>query len=300
MNTYRSQGLRNAVLLVALAVVPQLAAASLRDKNICPSLANNVGMPAGSVVPDVCYSGFGCTVGLRGDWLDLTDRVSITWARGTAANGPLPRVSIGSAGAEPQARGFCVPPSNKTREGYVEVLLQDIAITGDFKLTVHRPGLGGVTRDSNELTITIRDGTRFLNPLATNNGIAVATAGTERILELRGRGLENLRVRPGVTQPFAPPPPARPSAPTPGRASLQATAANLRTAPALAARSGLELSRTVVEEAPFEVLSARYDVVRLKVKVLRPGLVSLGDYLEFAAGDPAINRDFGWPEIEVR
>lgn len=286
-------------LLLAVSLVPLTAWAGIRDKNVCPSLGNDVDVPAGRVVEDVCYSGFRCTVGLRGDWLDLTDRVSIGALQGQPFLPSYPRVSIGSAGADPQARDACVPPSNKTREGYVAIEVQDIAVTGGFKLTVHRPGMGGITRDSNEMLLTIRDGTRFFNPLATASGPASVPAGIERIVELRGRGLDNVRLKPGIRQPF-PPATSGSSVAPPRGTSLQSAAAGLRANVDVTARSSQALSQMTFEPAPFEVVSARYDVVRLKVKILRPGLVSLGDYLEFAAGDPAINRDLGWPQIEVR
>ena len=289
--------------LLAITMVPPLAQAAVRDSNVCPAVQNGLSMQAGKTLPDVCYSGFSCVIGLRDDWLDLTDTVTVRRPNnGRLYVGQTPRASIQSAGAEPRANNPCVPPSNKSREGYVAVELETIPGVGDLLIEAHRPGLGGVTRDSSEFRFEIRDGARFLNPSATANGPAVVTAGTERTIELRGRGLENLRVKAGVRQPFPAPAGAGSGAGQARPPGINALADRVRANSTVAARGMTDISRANLnlEPEPFEILSARYDVVRLKVNVLRPGLVSLGDYLEFAAGDPAINRDLGWPQIDVR
>ena len=41
-------------------------------------------------------------------------------------------------------------------------------------------------------------------------------------------------------------------------------------------------------------------MVRLQIKFDRQGIFSLGDYLEFTGGEPDINRDLGWPLIDVK
>lgn len=282
-----------AAVLVAMSM-PALAA--IRDSNICPSLANAVEIEAGRTIPDVCYSGFFCYVGLRGDWLDLTDEVDIIGLS------PLPRVSIDETGADPRSHG-CAPPSNRTREGFVVVRIQDITSLGRYRIKVSRVGNVGINRHSNSHEIEVRNGGNYLDLLSVNRQPFSMRAGPAREVELKGRGLELLRVKTGVGQPFPEASGTRTAPAAPGR-GIAAAAAAMRT-PISSARLPANAQVVSLEPAPFEIISARYDSVRIRVHILRPGIVRLEDYFEFASvrGVPtvaAINDDLGWPRFDVR
>jgi hypothetical protein len=69
--------------------------------------------------------------------------------------------------------------------------------------------------------------------------------------------------------------------------------------------AGLRASATPQQLAALQIpavsiVSKSYDRLSLQVNFDRQGTISLADYLEFTVGDPAINRDLGWPSIEVR
>lgn len=293
---------RVATALVLLLASPPLMAL---DHNVCPRFENHVETPAGREVPDVCYAGFRCVVGLRGDWLDVTDRVSI----GTtsmdmptflSAQRRTPRVSIGEAGADVRARESCVPPSRKSREGYVAIEVEDIAVTGWLRVTAARPGPLGVGRHQDGVDVEFRDGRHFLHTQPGYGRSFTVTAGRVVDLQLTGRGLDKLRVKAGVRQPF-PVDSARSGTGTRAPGNAAAIAAMGRGGGGGVSRELPAGARAIsLEPAPFEIVSKRFDSATVRVNVLRDGSVDLGDYFEFADADPAINRDFGWPQLLVR
>ncbi|PZO10152.1 MAG: hypothetical protein DCF27_03700 [Lysobacteraceae bacterium] len=269
-------------------------------------MGNSVQIEAGRTIPDVCYTGFDCIAGLRGHWLDLTDTV-LLHTDGPVYPGAKTRVSIAETGADIRAREQCVPPASKTRQGYVAIRLEDIVTPGNHILEVKRIGNIGLNRHSDSIPLEIRNGGNFLNLSASGRQPFTAPAGQVRELDIAGRGLQQLRVKAGVRQPF----PAAVSSPSPGAAPAPGSGT---LAGRMAARVGNGTAATLPVNAqqitfdpkPFEIVSARFDSVRIRVNVLRAGTVNLEDYFEFVPPSPgivvtpAINNDFGWPRIEVQ
>jgi len=275
-----------AVVLSALALLPWSAHAALSDSRVCPKLSPEISAPAGVRVPEVCYSGFNCTVGMRGDWLDITNRVTMgpttpPTPTHAAANA---EASIAVRGTEIRASNACVPVSHRDREGYVAVLLEEVKGVGKARVTAIRPGFAGVGTDSNSVELEVRDGTHYLHPV--QRAALGARVGEAKTIELTGRGLQDIRVKPRAAANV-------PAAPRSGASRMPSTIANLR-GPATVQQL-LSLPAPAVS-----IVSRSYDRLSLQVNLDRQGTISLADYLEFSVGDPAINRDLGWPFIEVK
>lgn len=290
--------LRVSTALLFLLVSPPLLAV---DHNVCPRFENQVELPAGRDVPDVCYAGFKCVVGMRGHWLDITDKVTLSQVPSrplTFLSGSrYPRASIGEKGADVRARESCVPASNHSREGFVVVEIEDITVSGWLRVSASRMGALGLGRDSDTVEVEFRDGRHFLHTLPNYGRSLTVTAGRPVDLQLTGRGLDKLRVKAGVRQPF--PETQRPVANTRPPAGISGAAAAIRDAGSIRdLPAGARL--VTLDPAPFEILTARFDTAQVRVNILRAGTVDLGEYFEFADADPAINRDFGWPQVLVR
>ena len=275
-----------AVALSALTLLPWSAHAALSDSRVCPKLSPEISAPAGVQVPEVCYSGFNCTVGMRGDWLDITNRVTMgpttpPTPTHAAANA---EASIAARGTEIRASNACVPVSHRDREGYVAVLLEEVKGVGKARVTAIRPGFAGVGTDSNSVELEVRDGTHYLHPV--QRAALSARIGEAKTIELTGRGLQDIRVKPRASANV-------PAAPRSGASRMPSAIANLR-GPATVQQL-LSLPAPAVS-----IVSRSYDRLSLQVNFDRQGTISLADYLEFAVGDPAINRDLGWPSVEVR
>lgn len=274
--------------LSMVVLVPWTAYAALSDSKVCPKLSPEISAPPGVQVPEVCYSGFNCTVGMRGDWLDITNKVQI---RGTFdptigqmdANA---KASIAARGDEIRASNACVPVSQKDREGYVAVLLEEVKGYGSARVTAFRPGLAGLGTDSNSVDIAVRDGTHYLHPV--QGAALTARVGEVKTIDLTGRGLQDLRIKIRL--------------PTTAGIAIKPAATRMATVIANAnVRNTATPQQLLAMQMPtVSIVSKSYDRLSLQVNFERQGIISLADYLEFTVGDPVINRDLGWPHIDVR
>ena len=107
-------------------------------------------------------------------------------------------------------------------------------------------------------------------------------------MEITGRGLQDLRIKlrlPTTTAITVQPPAARMAAAV-ANANLQRTATPQQL--------------LALQTPTVSIVSQSYDRLSLKVNFDKQGTLSLADYLQFTVGDPAINRDLGWPSIVVR
>ena len=275
-----------AVVLLALTLLPLSAHAALSDSRVCPKLSPEISVPAGVQIPEVCYSGFNCTVGMRGDWLDITNRVNMSNStpptlEHAAANA---EASIAARGTEIRASNACVPVSQRDREGYVAVLLEELRGAGGARVTAYRPAFAGMGTDFNSVDIEVRDGTHYLHPV--QRAALSARVGEVKTIDLTGRGLLDLRIK-------MRPPTNNPITAKPITTRMPSAIAGVRS-PATAQQM------LAVQTLPVSIVSKSYDRLILQVSFDRQGRISLADYLEFTVGDPAINRDLGWPSIEVR
>ncbi|MEP6906453.1 MAG: hypothetical protein ABI858_00505 [Pseudoxanthomonas sp.] len=269
-------------------LLPWSAHAALSDSRVCPKLSPEISAPPGVQVPEVCYSGFNCTVGMRGDWLDITNKVGILY-KSTPGSGEIAlnaEVSIAARGDDIRASNACVPVSQRDREGYVAVLLEEIRGAGRAQVLASRPAFAGIGTDFNFVDIEVRDGTRYLHPV--QRAALAARVGEVKTIELTGRGLQDLRIRirPPTTTAITLKPAASRMAAAVANANLQKTATPQQL--------------LAIQTPTVSIISKSYDRLSLQVNFDRQGTISLADYLEFTVGDPAINRDLGWPSIVIR
>lgn len=277
--------LGSAVLIAVLAPWP--AQAALSDSKVCPKLSPEVTAPAGVQVPEVCYSGFNCTVGMRGDWLDITNAVRLSPGLPSAARVQVnAEASIAARGDDIRASNTCVPVSQRDREGYVAVLLEEITGAGMTRVIAKRPAFAGIGTDDNYVDIDVRDGTHYLHPV--QRAALTASVGEVKTIELTGRGLQDVRikVRPSTTNAITA---------KPGTSRMAAAIANVNVRNTATPQQLLAMQTPTVS-----IASQSYDRLSLKVNFDKQGTLSLADYLEFTVGDPAINRDLGWPSITVQ
>lgn len=262
---------------VIAAVAPWSAQAGLNDYKICPKLSPEVSVLRGVQVPEVCYSGFTCTVGMRGNWLDITNRVLFKPVELSAPPKLEAEPSIAERGAKIRANNACVPVSNKDREGYVAVLVEEIKGSGAASIRAERNAPPGQPW-FDVVPLEVRDGSHFLNPVQPRT--LNARVGVVTTIEITGRGLRDLIVR------------SKPPGPRPAVGAIDRMTKNIRK-PATSEQM-LALANPTVS-----IVSQSYDKAMLKVNFERAGTVSLGDYLQFSVGVPAINQDLGWPEVQV-
>ncbi len=173
-------------LFVVLATTTPVHA-DVREKRVCVVTGAFPDADAGE--PDKeCFSGHLCKVGVRGDWLDLTDRASVE-------SGPSANISISTQGTG-DARGAigsmttCVPQSSRSREGYVSLTLTNIRGSGTMQIKLSRPNaIGG--RDDDTVSVNVKKGETFL---AIDKQFR-ATFGEPEEITLRGGNLDLLQLK---------------------------------------------------------------------------------------------------------
>ena len=151
------------------------ANAEVRLQMACPIVS---GFPPGTgSLANRCLSGLhGCTVGVRGDWLDITNTVEIIAGPGADISAIEKGVDFG---------GVCVPRAAKSREGYVKFNIANIERAGTLRLRLNRPG------GSDTISIEVRDGSTYLRPVQT-----AASRFTKehepKVFALSGKNLDKL------------------------------------------------------------------------------------------------------------
>ncbi len=296
------------------------ARAEVRATEVCSDVFHRLNTPIGLPQTQLCYSGFNCRIGMRGDWLDVTTEVRFSMLA------PAPgMVHVLSASGSVEARGvdnnspLCVPHTGSMREGYVLIRVLDIRGAGRMRVIAKRPGPMGVGTHSDTVDFEIRDGSHYLQPFPERE--LNARVGQTKVIEITGEGVQDLRLK---LQPVAQAYTSASAARAPRLAAMTAglrttssvqTLANMQAANTVGALSTTQSGTSPTPVTPpaatppaapatpspeVTILGKTRIMVRLQVKFDRQGIFSLGDYLEFSAGDPAINRDIGWPLIDVK
>lgn len=209
-----------------------------------------------------CFSGdHRCFVGVRGDWLDLTgsvDRVS----------GPsVGRIDIDKTGVEDSGSlsGDCIPRSNKDREGFVRLILEDIEGAGTLRLRLNRPG------GQDTISVTVLDGKTFLGTKLEGN---FADTGVSKVFNLKGANLGRLRMK------------------QVNRVSGLTSNTTLNTVDLPTRSLGGSESDGILDSTPT--------TARVRLTFHETGTVSLETRLEFEGGEPELNERLGWPSVTVR
>lgn len=140
----------------------------------------------------LCFVGFKCQVGLRGDWLDLTDDID-----GAGAS----RLRIERKGVQRKPAfedgiggpSLCVPDGTKDRHGWIQLSGTPTG-TGVFRIKLNRPGALGMGRDSDTVTVRVKRADRFLAEVSPD--LKVARTGESVRLKIVGGGMGELRFAP--------------------------------------------------------------------------------------------------------
>ena len=248
--------------VIVLALLPLgTARADVRAQAACPlypsTLFSNAprmsGSPGGR-----CFSGLTCWVGVRGDWLDLTSSFSIV-------SGPSARIRISEQGVEDSGalNGDCIPRSNKDREGYVRLVLENIDGDGTMRIRLSRPG------GQDTISVEVLDGKTFLATKLDGN---FADTGVAKVFNLKGANLDRLKLK------------------QLNRASGLTRTNTLNT---VAVPTGL------VNPEFDEILSRTDTTARVRLTFPDSGTVNLESRLEFEGGEPPLNVSLGWPTVNV-
>lgn len=141
------------------------------------------------------------------------------------------------------------------------VRLPAIDQAGDYTLVLQRAPLFGIARTDETLPLRIVASHGFLNPRQPEASER-ARVGEDRVFTFAGRNLGGLRVRTGAT--------------------------------ALQGADGVPLT-------DVQWMSPDQTQVRIRMVPGRPGRLSLDEVFEFiGAGESPVNRDLGWPVLDVR
>jgi hypothetical protein len=167
--------------LVLFSIFSSSSFAEVRTKKLCNHDNYDLPVCVGNPMPGFYGS---CRIGIRGDWLDTTNKV-------THISGPRAvLVQIDYKSAEkvvPLPFGVpsaCDPGTTKAREGFIQLTIGSITGTGNMILRLDRPG------GSDTVSIPVTNGGIGLTPRAYNIPL-----NQEVILDVTGRNLATLRVR---------------------------------------------------------------------------------------------------------
>lgn len=217
----------------------------------------------GTAAVNTCYVGVPCVIGVRGEGVSATDEARVV----VSASGAVLRAQVLASGMGGSATAaLCIPPSARAGEEHVSVRLPLLQQAGDHVLHLQRPILFGISNQSDVLPFKVVASHGFLDP-RQSAASEIARQGEAKVFTFTGRNLAALRIR--------------------------TEAAALRPARADAA-SGT---------APTDLqwMDPDQKQVRMRLTLYRVGQVSTREIFEFiGSGESAVNRDLGWPVIQVQ
>jgi hypothetical protein len=165
-------------LALIAALPPHSSFAAVRAAEVCPVIP----FPR-AATEGFCVDGPGleCFVGLRGAFLDFSDRVGVSGTSDATA------VIFKKGVDDPGNSSGCGVPAASGREGFVLVRLTNFTQPGTMTVTVSRPNLT-FGRDVDSFTFEVKRGT-FITPQTFT-----ARATVEKTFDLTGSGLTLLKV----------------------------------------------------------------------------------------------------------
>lgn len=255
-----SASLLSGLLLASSCAIAMDAHGAVRTHRLCADLEPRPGVATSSV----CYVGAPCVIGLRGNDLSATNAASLT----VQANGAGLRASIlGSGEAASPPAAHCAPAAAGVREPYVAIRTPVLEHPGAYLLTLQRPALFGISSESERVPFRVVASHGFLDP-RQSAASETARLGEAKIFTFSGRNLAALRIRPDA-------PALQPSTAYAGRARPLAT--------------------------DVQWMDPEQKQIRVRLTLYRAGQVSTRELFEFiGSGESPINRDLGWPVIEVQ
>lgn len=216
----------------------------------------------GSAAISTCYVGVPCIIGVRGDGLSDTNDTRVT----VVANAAVLRAQMLASGTgSPAVAALCVPPSQRSGDDYVSVRVPALQQAGDHLLQMQRPLLFGIASESESLPFKVIASHGFLNPrqVAASESARVGEAQT---FTFTGRNLAALRIRTNA-------------------AVLQSS----------------RQERATANTPDVQWMDPEQTQVRVRLTLYRTGAVSTREIFEFIGiGESVVNRQLGWPVIQVR
>lgn len=216
----------------------------------------------GVTAANTCYVGVACVIGARGEGLSMTNEARVI----VAATAAVLRAQVVTAGAGTSTvAALCVPPGVRTGDDYVSVRLPLLQQAGDHVLQLQRPILFGISSESDTLPFKVIASHGFLDP---RQSVATESArqGESKIFTFTGRNLAALRIR--------------------------------TDAPALRSERA---NANAPSATDVQWMDPEQRQVRVRLTLHRAGQISTRELFEFiGSGESAVNRDLGWPVIQVQ
>ena len=248
------------LLFASLCLLAGSAHAAVSSHRLCPELEPRPGITA----VNTCYVGVACVIGARGEGLSTTNEARVIVSASAAV---LRAQVLAAGGGASTAAALCVPPSTRAGDDYVSVRLPLLQQAGDHVLNLQRPTLFGISSENDALPFKVVASHGFLDPRQSAASES-ARQGESKVFTFTGRNLAALRIRTDAVV-------------------LQRSQGN---AGAVAA-------------SPTDVqwMDPEQKQVRVRLTLHRAGLVSTREIFEFiGSGESAVNRDLGWPVIQVQ
>jgi len=247
-------------LLGVLCLHSLQAQCAVSSHRLCPELEAR----PGSALVNTCYVGVPCVIGARGEGLSTTNEARVI----VSASAAVLRVQVlGSGMGTPTVAALCVPPSVRSAEEHVSVRLPLLQQAGDHVLQLQRPILFGISSESDLLPFKVVASHGFLDPRQSAASES-ARQGEPKVFTFTGRNLAALRIRTDA------------AALKPGQVNATVAAASA---------------------TDVQWMDPEQKQVRVRLTLHRAGQISTREIFEFiGSGESAVNRDLGWPVIQVQ
>ena len=248
------------LLFASLCLLSGSAHAAVSSHRLCPELEPRPGITAAST----CYVGVACVIGARGEGLSATNEARVV----VSANAAVLRAQVLAAdtGAS-TAAALCVPASARAGDDYVSVRLPLLQQAGEHVLQLQRPILFGISSENDALPFKVVASHGFLDP-RQSAASETARQGESKVFTFTGRNLAALRIRTDAAA-------LKPAQPSAGAAAVTPT--------------------------DVQWMDPEQKQVRVRLTLHRAGQISTRELFEFiGSGESAVNRDLGWPVIQVQ
>ncbi|MEP6907794.1 MAG: hypothetical protein ABI858_07435 [Pseudoxanthomonas sp.] len=247
-------------LLCALCLMPLQAQCAVGSHRLCPELEPR----PGSAPVNTCYVGVPCVIGARGEGLSATNDARVV----VLASAAVSRAQVLTTGlGASTVAALCVPSDVRGGEEHVSVRLPLLQQAGDHLLQLQRPILFGISRESDTLPFKVIASHGFLDPRQSAASES-ARQGESKVFTFTGRNLAALRIRTDAAA-------LKPAQMNAGAAAAAAT--------------------------DVQWMDPEQKQVRVRLTLYRVGQISTREIFEFiGSGESAVNRDLGWPVIQVR
>lgn len=256
----RSVSWLKAGLLGVLCLHAVQAQSAISSHRLCPELEPRPGTAA----VNTCYVGVPCVIGVRGEGVSATNEARVV-VSATAAVLRAQVLASGTGASTPAA--LCIPPASRAGEEHVSVRLPLLQQAGDHLLHLQRPVLFGISSENDLLPFKVVASHGFLDPRQSAASES-ARQGEAKVFTFTGRNLAALRIR--------------------------TDAAALRPNPA-------NNSHGAPSATDLQWMDPEQKQVRVRLTLYRAGQISTREIFEFiGSGESAVNRDLGWPVIQVQ